>query len=86
MSTFSKPAAEELLKVVGLRQLLEAAVGCQQCPQYEGKGSFYFNFSAELQQTKTSDRKQSIFQSGLRLGQAESDPDVLFLIRFPLWI
>ena len=45
-----------------LWRLLEAEVGC---PRYDGKCCFYFNyyFSVQLQQTKTSDRKLSIFRS-----------------------
>ena len=45
-----------------LRQLLEAKADCRQGLQYDVKCSFYFNyFSAQLQQTKTSDRKLCIF-------------------------
>ena len=43
--------------------------GYRQGPQYDGECSsiLIVNFSVQLQQTKTSDRKLSIFQSGLHI-------------------
>ena len=51
-----------------LRRLLEAAEGSRQGLWYEGKCSCYFNcyFFRKLQQTETSGRKLSIYQSGFR--------------------
>ena len=64
-----------------LRRLLEAATGCRRGPQYDGKCSFYLIhiFSAQLQQTETSDRKLFIFHLGSRA--IFRDPEILYIIR-----